>query len=258
MNISVGNIHEKLMKTGPLKHRIIGVFGCDERPADAVTVGSVIKNGTPCLAKALFKMSSQPNVPPIYVSRDAAQETCPGVLMWFGFVEFPPMIEQMFTSDSPDTDSLCIKHNTELCTATFRDMGQFTPAGKYIVLRPIDGTDDGPGRLKSVLCFGDAQQIRNLGALVHYGAPKAFTPIMAPWGSGCSTFAGFPAGMASNAPKNTAFLSPVIPEANSWLPADTFALGIPIEIAARMADGYPSSFLVRQPSMAYPDTQEEI
>ncbi len=258
MNSLAKTINDRLAKAGPLNHRIIGVYGCEVKPAGAVTVGSVIRNGHPCLAKALFKMSTHQDIPAIYVSKDAAKESCPGSMMWFGFMDFPPQIERMFSSDSPAGDSMCIKRTSKLCAATLRDMGKFTPAGKYLVLQVLDKIDDGAGALKSILCFGSAGQIRNLGALIHFGESRAFTPIMAPWGSGCATFVAFPAGMASDCPKDTAFISPVVPEANSWLPADLFALAIPIDMAVRMAEGYESSFAVRKPETTYPNVKEDI
>jgi hypothetical protein len=258
MRISVKEINEKLTKTGPLQRRIIGVYACDVRPAAASPVASVIRNGNPCLAKALFKMSGDRDVPAVCVSEDVAGESCFGLMMWFGYHEFPPRIDLMFTSDSPSRDSFCIKRNSEICTATFRDIGEFSPIGKVVVLQPLDDFDGSLGDPKSIVCFGGADQLRNLGALIHFGESRAFTPIMAPWGSGCSTFVAFPAGMASGCPKDTAFLSPVIPEANGWLPADVFALGIPIAMAARMAGDYESSFAVKKPELTYPAVKEPI
>jgi hypothetical protein len=258
MNISPTTINEKLTKTGRLEHRIIGVYGLAARPAAAVAPAAVIDEGTPCLAKALFKMASRRDVPAICVDAAAAGESCPGMLMWFGLIDFPPQIGRMFGSDSPSDDSFCIKRTGELAAATLRDMGRFTPCGEHIVMRPLaDGDDDADG-LKSILCFGHAEQLRNLGALIHFGEEKAFAPIVAPWGSGCATFVAFPAGMASGRPADTAFLSPVIPEANSWLPRDIFALSIPVAIARRMAADYDSSFAVRRPDLAYPPVKEKF
>lgn len=258
MTISIKTINERLTKTGRLTHRIIGVYGIDSKPTDAVTTATVIKNGGPCLAKALFKMASQRDVPAIYIGEDTAKESCFGAMAWFGYTGFPPKVENMFSSDSPNGNSMCIKQTSEICTATLNDMGKFASIGKYIVMRPLEDMDDNVNGLKSILCFGNAEQIRNLGGLVHFGAPKAFTPIMAPWGSGCLTFVGFPAGMASNCPKDTAILSPFVPEGNKWFPSDMLALGIPINMARRMADGYESSFAARKPEVTYTDTKEVL
>jgi len=258
LSASIKSINEKLVKTGRLTYRIIGVYGADAKPASAVTTAKVITRGGPCLAKALFKMAGQKGVRAVYVSEDAAKESCFGAMAWFGFVGFPPRVENMFSSEAPVSGSMCIKRTTELARATLDDMGQFTPAGRYVVMQALDDMDEDPKDMRSILCFGKAEQIRNLGALVHFGERKAFTPIMAPWGSGCANFVAFPAGMASGAPKDTAFVSPFVPEGNKWFPADMLALGIPIDMARRMADGYEASFAVRKPEITYPEKKEAL
>ena len=257
MSVSVKEINEKLAKTGRLTHRIIGVYATDAKPDGAVTTAKVITTGGPCLARALFKMASQPGVPAVYIGADVAKESCFGAMIWFGYAPFPPKVENMFTSDAPNPNSMCIKLNSDVCNATIADMGQFTPAGKYVVMRRLDEISEGMD-LKSVLCFGSAEQIRNLGGLIHFGEAKAFAPIVAPWGSGCSTFVAFPAGIASGCPKDTALLSPFVPEGNKWFPADMLALGIPIAMARRMAEGYEASFAARKPEITYPDKKEVL
>lgn len=258
MTVSIKAINERLTKTGQLTYRIIGVYGTESKPVGAVTTATVIRDGGPCLAKALFKMARDRDVPAIYISQDAAKESCFGAMSWFGFTGFPPKVENMFSSDSPSSSSMCIKQTSEICAATLKDMGKLTPSGKYIVMKPLEDMGDGMSGLQSVLCFGNAEQIRNLGGLVHFGDPKAFTPIIAPWGSGCLTFVGFPAGMAGNCPKDTAILSPFVPEGNKWFPPDMLALGIPINMAIRMADGYESSFAARKPETTYTGTKEQL
>jgi hypothetical protein len=257
MSSTIKSINEKLTKTGRLTHRIIGVYATDSKPAGAVTTAKVITNGGPCLAKALYKMASQPDVPAIYVSQDAAKESCFGAMGWFGFAAFPPKVENIFASDVPNPGSMCIKQTAAMAKATLDDMGRFTPPGKYVVMGALAEIDDGAD-LKSVLCFGNAEQIRTLGGLVHFSESKAFTPIIAPWGSGCANFVAFPAGMAPGCPKDAAILSPFVPEGNKWFPADMLALGIPAAMARRMADGYESSFAARKPEITYVETKEVL
>jgi hypothetical protein len=249
-------INDVLVKTGRLDHRVIGVYAADSRPAGAVTTAKVIRNGGPCLAKALFKMASHRDVPAIYIGEDVAKESCFGAMAWFGYAAFPPKAENMFISNSPSSSSMCIKENAEVCLATIRDMGKFVPAGKYVVMQALDDMDESPKDMRSVLCFGKSEQVRNLGGLIHFSEPRAFTPIMAPWGSGCGNFVVYPAGMAAGCPKDTAILSPFVPEGNKWFPEDMLALGIPIAMARRMAEGYGSSFAVKKPDIAYPAAKE--
>jgi len=254
---TIKSINETLTKTGRLTHRIIGVYATDAKPAGAVTTAKVITNGGPCLAKALFKMASRRDTPAIYISEDAARESCFGAMAWFGFTAFPLRAELMFASDAPGEGSMCIKQTTAMAKATLDDMGRFTPPGKYVVMQALDEIDD-RADLKSVLCFGNAEQIRTLGGLVHFSESKAFTPIIAPWGSGCVNFVAFPAGMASGCPKDTAILSPFVPEGNKWFPADMLALGIPAAMALRMAEAYESSFAVRKTEFTYVETKEVL
>jgi hypothetical protein len=152
----------------------------------------------------------------------------------------------MFSSDSTNPESMHIKSSMEVCRSTFGDIGKVEPLGRYIVMRPLAEIQADPDAIRSILCFGNAGQMRDLGALVHYGASKAFTPIMAPWGSGCGTFISYPSGMAEGAPKNTAFLGPMTPEAEGWLPVDMLALGLPIRVAVRIAEGYENSFAAKR------------
>ena len=59
-------------------------------------------------------------------------------------------------------------------------------------MQVLEGMDNNPKDIKSILCFGTAEQIRNLGGLIHFSEPRAFTPIMDPWGSGCAIFVPSP------------------------------------------------------------------
>jgi hypothetical protein len=178
-------------------------------------------------------------------------------MAWLGFADFPPKVEYMFTSDSPSAGSMCIKSNSDVCKAKFADMGKFTPAGKYVVVQALDEIPEGSD-VKSVLCFGNAEQIRTLGGLIRFSESRAFTPIIAPRGSSCVNFVAFPAGMTSGCPKDTSILSPFVPEGNKWFPADMLTLGIPIDMARRMAEGYESSFTVRKPDITYAATKEVL
>jgi hypothetical protein len=246
MAIRVKELNGRIVEAGKLDHQVIGIYCQDAFPEEAVPVASIIKEGHPCLAKALLKMSIEKDLRPVFVGGGKNQECCWGASIWLGFRDFPTNIEEMFSSDSPNPDSMRIKKTSKLCRQTIADIGKITPGGKYIVMRSLPDIEIGLEHLRSILCVGNSLQIRNLGAMVHYSEGGAFAPIMAPWGSGCATFITYPAGMASNAPKDTAFLSPMTPEANEWLPKDTLILGIPIDMAVRMAEGFETSFAAKR------------
>ena len=148
MTINIKSINEKLTKTGKLDHRIIAVYTTDSKPTNAVTTASIIGNGNPCLAKTLFKMANKKDNSAIYIGEDAAKESCFGAMAWFGYTSFPPKIENMFTSDSPSSNSMFIKKNTAICTATLSDMGKFISAGKYVVMQALEDMDNNPKDIK--------------------------------------------------------------------------------------------------------------
>ena len=105
---------------------------------------------------------------------------------------------------------------------------------------------------RSILCLGNAQQIRNLCSLIHFRTENPFQSIIAPFGPACSTMITYPAHMAQKTPENAAFIGPVDPTGNSWFPTDYMALGIPLNIAKDMCIDLDDSFAVKRPEVAYP------
>jgi hypothetical protein len=68
----------------------------------------------------------------------------------------------------------------------------------------------------------------------------------------------FPAGMAENAPKDSAYVGPTDPTGNSWLPSDLMVMGIPAELAQQMADDMEESFICKRSKIAYPEKRTII
>ena len=106
--------------------------------------------------------------------------------------------------------------------------------------------------VRSLCCFGTGEQIRNMAALIHFDRDDPFSPVIVPWGSSCSTFITFPAGLAENTPRDTAFMGPQDPTQNHSLPPDMMALGIPADMAERMVKNLDASFITRRPQVAFP------
>jgi hypothetical protein len=65
----------------------------------------------------------------------------------------------------------------------------------------------------------------------------------------------FPAGMAENAPKDSAYVGPTDPTGNSWLPPELMIIGIPIALAQRMAVDLYESFICKRSKIAYPENR---
>jgi hypothetical protein len=85
----------------------------------------------------------------------------------------------------------------------------------------------------------------DLCALAHFSSHDVFNLISIPWGPACATLVTYPAGMAGNAPLSQIFIGPIDPSAMGWLPENCLAIGIPVEIARKMAGDAERSFLSR-------------
>jgi hypothetical protein len=105
----------------------------------------------------------------------------------------------------------------------------------------------------SVLCFGKAENIRNLIALGVFGSEDTFGTCISPWGPACSSMITYASGLAENAPKGALIVGPCDPTVNEWLPPDLMTLSIPIATAERMANDVEASFLGKRPKVAFPE-----
>jgi hypothetical protein len=256
MPLSIIDINNGLVSAGRLAHQPVYVYGSSSVPKGAVQVSSVIKQGHRCLAKALFKMSIYTDIPPIFLGKDALKGCCYGARSWLGFITFPKSMEEMLTGKSEE-EAMFLKSSPEVCRKSLQNIGRITPPADYIVMSKASDIVGSPD-VKSVVCFGSAEQVRNLCALIHFNETRIFDPIMAPWGSHCSLFVAYPAGMAENAPEDTAFIGPNAPDGNTWFPEDIMALSMPIGMAARVCEGYHQSFAVKAPEMTYPQQREKL
>jgi hypothetical protein len=68
----------------------------------------------------------------------------------------------------------------------------------------------------------------------------------------------FPAGMAENVPKDSAYVGPVDPTGNSWLPPELMIMGIPSGLAQQMAADLEESFICKRSKIAYPENRMVI
>jgi len=58
--------------------------------------------------------------------------------------------------------------------------------------------------------------------------------------------------MVEKAPKNCIIIGPTDPTGNYWFPQNYLSMGIPFEIAIRMARDLDDSFILKRPEVAYP------
>jgi hypothetical protein len=148
-----------------------------------------------------------------------------------------------------------LKESPGHCAWTLRKVGRIRPQDRYVVVRPCEKAGD--EKPLSYLCFGSAEQVRNLCGLLHFGSDAPFGQIDAAWGSHCALFVSYPAGMAPGAPKETAFLGPTAPDGNLWFPPDLMALGVPARLAERMAENVDRSFAGRRAESTYPEARDK-
>jgi hypothetical protein len=97
-----------------------------------------------------------------------------------------------------------------------------------------------PGGTKYLM--GSLQVIRN--------PHNVFNLISVPWGPACATLVTYPAGMAGNASLSQIFIGPTDPSARDWLPEDYLAIGIPEDMARKMANDVGRSFLAKRDNIS--------
>lgn len=85
-----------------------------------------------------------------------------------------------------------------------------------------------------------------------------FFKVLIPDGPTCATMITFPAGMAENAPKDSAYVGPVDPTVNPWLPSELMVMGIPAALAQKMAIDMEESFICKRNKIAYPEKHTVI
>jgi hypothetical protein len=255
---TIKEVNDKLVQAGRLEYRPIYVYGTDETPRGAYQVSTVITKGHRCLAKSLLKMAINEDVPPVYVGKGHLEGCCFGAASTLGFTPFPPMMRDLMSAESKSGESMFLKASDDICDRTIESLGRITPPGNFVVMSPASEIDESAHKVLSVLCFGTAEQIRNLCGLIHFGISDPFSPVIAPWGPHCAIFVAYPAGMAEKAPKNTAFIGPTEPDGNDWFPPDLLSLSMPIGIARRISENCDASFAGKKPEIAFPMTREKL
>ncbi len=246
------SLGEQFTRAFHLRTRPLAVYGSDDIPTGVVHLSTVNR----CLAVTLLQMSRGGEPEAIYISAEEPEGCCPGGLAHMGFTSRPESIQYFVSTGRPDVyggAAEYLKAGPNLVSASFRAIGRVTPPAAHLIVRTCESVPEPDPGIRSLCFFGDAEQIRNLAALVHFDREDPFYPVIVPWGPSCATLISYPAGLAERAPKDTAFMGPQDPTQNRVLPPDTMALGVPAEMAVRMAGNLDRSFVVKRPSIAFPD-----
>ena len=201
-------------------------------------------------------MAINPNTPPVYLGPGALEGCCPSGIAYTGFGEQNRDSRFFISTGSPAVaggNALHLKADPDLVDASRLAMGEIRPIWEFLVVRPAEKYPPDAPEPRSLLLFAQAEPARVLCALAHFGTADVFGAAVVPWGAACTTFITYPAGLAEKAPRNAVILGPTDASVNRWFPREMVALGIPMEVARRMADEVPSSFVGKRPGMAYPE-----
>jgi hypothetical protein len=255
--LSISEIGGKLGLAGRLTSRPLCVYGSNSIP-DGTRPSTSINR---CVARAILTLAFRNETPSIYVDAEQSENCCPGGLAHFGFTKFNPGIKYFVSTGSEgyrNGAAEFLRATPELVEENQKRLGKITPLGRYVVIQPcVELTEEDPG-VKSVLCFGTAEQIRNMVSLIHFRSVDPFHDVLVPQGPVCASFVSYAAAMVETSPPDTAFIGPSDPTGNVWFPEDHLSLAIPIKIARRMADDLEDSFIAKRPFVAYPRQRAQI
>lgn len=248
-HLIVKDIGSKLKQAGKLDSNPLSIYGSEQVPENAVPIKEINR----CIANAIFTLSIHKNFNSAYIGNDTLEGCCPGGQAWLGYKSFFPGLKYFVSTGSEDFRGGAAEFllaNPELAEQQLKSMGKITPMGNYTVIQKTDSIDDDIN-VKSFLCFGNAEQIRNLCSLAFFRPEKDFM-IKVPWGPSCASFITYPASLTENNPKNYVIIGPTDPTGNYWFPKNYLSMGIPFDIANRMANDLDDSFIMKRPEVAYP------
>ncbi len=247
---SIKNIGERIQIAGRLKSKSLCVYGSESVPEGGKPITSVDR----CLAKAIFEASLLERSPPLYFGKGAIAGCCMGGIGWTGYGRIAPVLDYFISygkAEFRNGEAEYLKASPETVQKSRDAVGSITPPGSYTVISPCEDLDTDPG-VRSIICFGSGEQIRNLCGMIHFRSTDTFNAVSAAWGPTCATLLTYPAGLAEKASKDSAYLGPIDPTGNCWFPEDHMALGIPIKLAIGICEDLDNSFIVKRPHVAYP------
>ena len=251
MELTPSEIGMKLKKAGRLESQPLCVYGVDTPPSDSVQSIDINR----CIANVIYSIAINSNVSSVHIGRDDQKRCCPGGQAWFGYQSFNPSLKYFLSTGSPafrGGKSEFLISNPDLAEKRLSSTDKITPLDKFIVIRRSDSIKGKNQKIKAFLCFGRAEQIRNLCSLSYFSAETSYE-VQMPWGPSCASFVSYPTGIIENSINNNVILGPTDPTGNHWFPNDFMSLGIPFQTAMSMAKDLNSSFIGKRPKIAYPD-----
>ncbi len=251
--MSVAEVGRRLVRAGGLSTKPLCVYGAEEVKEGWVPTGKI----NYCLVKALLWLSTK-DLPPAFVGMDVLKGCCPGGAIHLGYAEAPEGLKFFLSTGIPSYRggfAEYYRRSPEMVEETERIAGKVTAIARNVVFRPCEdmGEDE---EAVSVMCFGTAEQIRNIFALYYFSSTNVFGGIIAAGGSACATLITYPSGMSANAPRDAMFVGPTDPTVNRYFPPDFMGLGIPMGVARKMCEHIEESFVVKRPEIAFPEERD--
>ena len=185
---------------------------------------------------------------------------CPGGQAWIGYKTFLPQLKYFISTGTSDFRNGAAEYllaGPDVAERQLNSFGKITPLGKYTVVHKCEFMDNNDVDVKAILCFGHAEQIRNLCSLLYFRNTTGST-ISIPWGPSCASFISYPAGLIETNSDKNVIVGPTDPTGNYWFPENYLSIGIPYDIASRMALDLDSSFIMKRPKVAYPPNHISI
>ncbi|MFC1535183.1 DUF169 domain-containing protein [Thermodesulfobacteriota bacterium] len=244
-------IAKKLAQAGRLKAIPLCIYGSEVLPNNAISSKEINR----CIAHSIFSLTTDKEINAIYIENDEEKSCCPGGQAWLGFKGFMPMLKYFLSTGIASFRNGAAEYlisNPDLAEKRLSSVGKIKPLGKYIVIQKSDNISEDGLVVSAFLCFGNSVQIRNLTSLFYFRSEKSFD-VQFPWGPLCASFVSYPTNMAENSPKNRVILGPTDPTGNYWFPQNYLSMGIPYEIAKRMANDLDSSFIQKRSKIAFPE-----
>jgi hypothetical protein len=255
-HLTIPEIGRRLENAGRLRAKSLCVFGADAVPDDAEPMGKINR----CVAKAVLHIAMKGG-PAGFLGDEALGGCCPGGQSWLGFVPFLDELNYFVSTGTRGFRNGAAEHlkrTPELVRSSRSAAGEIKAPGRYIVIRRAEEVRDEQAGARSFICFGNAEQVRNLVALHHFGSSDTFGSALMPWGPTCATLVTYPAGLTSNAPQDAIFVGPVDPTGNEWFPEEFMVAAMPIDTARRMCADLEASFIAKRPKVAYPEKREQM
>ena len=253
---NIRQFRDGIINAGMLNTEPLCVYGSEEIPDDAIPVCSIDR----CVAKSILVTAVDEGIPALYIGKDTLKGCCPGSMTYLGFSKPLKFIKYFVSTGSEqfrEGEAEYLKASPEIVEGFLESIGEIKKLGKYLIIQKCRDLKKN-FNVKSVLCLGNGEQIRNLSSLIHFKTKNPFNSIIMQFGPACATFITYPTGMAKKTPKEVAFVGPVDPTVNKWFPENYMAISIPIDIVTKMQDDLEKSFIVKRPEVAYPKIRDKV